>query len=474
MLHLHQYRLVCAIGVCFTRGAECTRCHGRDTLPGVRLNCRGSLPEAVAYGASLALWQRRLVEQADAVIVPSAFARERLRALGAPLPWERVHVLAPPVRAALDRPGLPSPGIRAALVVSRLAPEKGVDVAIDACRMAGIVAGGRRRRARAGGAAAARRGGRRCASRAASTTPSSPPSGRARRSRWRRRARPRRSGWPPPRRWPPACRWPPAAWGAARAGRRAGLVPAGDAGARWRRRSRAWPETSVRRANGLERVTGPCAPRRSWRARSEVLRRAGDAAAPEGISSGRVPSSALITASTGQDGSFLAELLLEKGYRVTGLVRGAPEQSLGCSEHLRERVELVRGDLLEPATLRAAIEQVRPQRDLPPGRPSFVPASWERPGETISAIAGSAAAILEAVREIDPGMRVFMSASGRSSATRPRARSGRTRRAGRRRPTRSPSSPRTSWSARCASTTACTPARASSSTTSPSAGRSSS
>src|SRR5271167_241780 len=99
VLHLHQYRLVCAIGVCFTRGAECTRCHGRDTLPGVRLNCRGSLPETLAYGASLALWQTRLVDQADAVIVPSRFARERLRELGAPLPWERVHVLAPPVRA---------------------------------------------------------------------------------------------------------------------------------------------------------------------------------------------------------------------------------------------------------------------------------------------------------------------------------------------------------------------------------------
>src|ERR1700677_525450 len=90
VLHLHQYRLGCAIGVCFTRGAEGTRCHGRDTLPGVRLNCRASLPEALAYGAALALWQRRLVEQADAVIVPSRFARERLRELGAPLDWERV------------------------------------------------------------------------------------------------------------------------------------------------------------------------------------------------------------------------------------------------------------------------------------------------------------------------------------------------------------------------------------------------
>jgi glycosyltransferase involved in cell wall biosynthesis len=141
VLHLHQYRLVCAIGVCFTRGEECTRCHGRKTLPGVRLNCRGSLPESVAYGASLALWQRRLVEQADAVLVPSRFARERLRAIGAPLPWERVGVLAPPLRLRLDGDGAGRSRETSgsyALVVSRLAPEKGVDVAIDACRIAGV------------------------------------------------------------------------------------------------------------------------------------------------------------------------------------------------------------------------------------------------------------------------------------------------------------------------------------------------
>jgi glycosyltransferase involved in cell wall biosynthesis len=140
VLHLHQYRLVCAIGVCYTRGAECTRCHGRNTLPGVRLNCRGSAPEALAYGASLALWQRRMVAQADAIVVPSEFARERLRALGAPLPWERVHVLAPPLRALEAPPphlAEPAPATYA-LVVSRLAPEKGVDVAIDACRSAGL------------------------------------------------------------------------------------------------------------------------------------------------------------------------------------------------------------------------------------------------------------------------------------------------------------------------------------------------
>ena len=137
ILHLHQYRLVCAIGVCFTRGEECTRCHGRDTRPGVRLNCRGNLGEAAAYAASLALWKRRLVEQADAVIVPSVFARERLRALGAPLPWERVYVLAPPVRSS-DADLRQGERGSYALVVSRLAAEKGVDVAIDAARLAGM------------------------------------------------------------------------------------------------------------------------------------------------------------------------------------------------------------------------------------------------------------------------------------------------------------------------------------------------
>jgi glycosyltransferase involved in cell wall biosynthesis len=143
VLHLHQYRLVCAVGVCFTRGSECTRCHGRNTLPGVLLNCRGSRAEALAYGASLAIWQRRLLEQADAVIVPSRFARERLRDLGLPLPAGAVHVLAPPVRRVAAAPAAATDRDRAvadpyALVVSRLAAEKGVDVAIDACRMAAM------------------------------------------------------------------------------------------------------------------------------------------------------------------------------------------------------------------------------------------------------------------------------------------------------------------------------------------------
>jgi GDPmannose 4,6-dehydratase len=122
--------------------------------------------------------------------------------------------------------------------------------------------------------------------------------------------------------------------------------------------------------------------------------------------------SALITGLTGQDGSFLAELLLDKGYGVSGLIRGEPERSLGSAEHLRERVALVQGDLLAPASLRAAIEQTAVQEIYHLAAPSFVPASWERPGETIMAIASSTAAILEAVRATGSPIRVFVAASG--------------------------------------------------------------
>jgi GDPmannose 4,6-dehydratase len=122
--------------------------------------------------------------------------------------------------------------------------------------------------------------------------------------------------------------------------------------------------------------------------------------------------SALITGLTGQDGSFLAELLLEEGYAVTGLVRGSLQRPLGCSEHLRGAVELVSGDLLEPTTLRAAVAGVRPNELYHLAGPSFVPPSWEKPAETMSSIAGSACAILEAVRDAELGTRVFMSASG--------------------------------------------------------------
>jgi glycosyltransferase involved in cell wall biosynthesis len=133
VLHLHQYRLVCANGVCFTGGSDCVRCHGANTLPGVVHNCRANRAEAVVYATSLALWQRRLAANVDAYVVPSQFAAGRLAALGART--SPLHVVAHPVRAIAPAP---TPGGAYALVAARLAPEKGVEVAIDACRSLGL------------------------------------------------------------------------------------------------------------------------------------------------------------------------------------------------------------------------------------------------------------------------------------------------------------------------------------------------
>jgi glycosyltransferase involved in cell wall biosynthesis len=136
VLHLHNYRLVCAVGTCFTRGEDCTRCHGRNTWPGVRLNCRGgSRAESAAYGAGLALWQRRLVESADAFVVPSAFALRRLESLGAPL-GGRARAIPSVQREFADRSRAADGEY--ALYAGRLTEEKGVADAIAACRLASV------------------------------------------------------------------------------------------------------------------------------------------------------------------------------------------------------------------------------------------------------------------------------------------------------------------------------------------------
>jgi glycosyltransferase involved in cell wall biosynthesis len=137
VLHLHQYRLVCAAGTCLDpAGEDCTRCHGRDTRPGVRLRCRGSLPDALIYGAALPLWSRRLVDEADALVTVSSFTLERLRALGAPIEGREVAVIPNPVTAPARRAD-PARG-SFAIVSARLAFDKGVDVAVEACAAAGV------------------------------------------------------------------------------------------------------------------------------------------------------------------------------------------------------------------------------------------------------------------------------------------------------------------------------------------------
>ncbi|HEY6761010.1 MAG TPA: glycosyltransferase family 4 protein [Baekduia sp.] len=141
VLHLHNYRLVCAVGTCVnSRGEDCVRCHGRATWPGVALNCRGGRVEAVTYAAALAAQQRRLVGCADAIVVPSLAARARLVELGAPARVGDAEVLGHVVRRfASGPPERPAGGAPPrAIVASRLAREKGVDLAIAACARAGL------------------------------------------------------------------------------------------------------------------------------------------------------------------------------------------------------------------------------------------------------------------------------------------------------------------------------------------------
>ena len=135
VLHLHNYRLVCAVGTCFTRGEDCTRCHGHNTWPGVKLACRGPRVESAVYGAGLALHQRGLADACHAFVVPSEFALGRLRALGAPL-GDRARAIASVQREFADR-SRAADG-QYALYAGRLTHEKGPDIAIRACARAGV------------------------------------------------------------------------------------------------------------------------------------------------------------------------------------------------------------------------------------------------------------------------------------------------------------------------------------------------
>jgi len=120
---------------------------------------------------------------------------------------------------------------------------------------------------------------------------------------------------------------------------------------------------------------------------------------------------ALITGISGQDGSYLAELLLEKGYEVFGVVRSSP---LGRHENLaaiRDDVTLLQGDLLDQMTLLDAISRSEPDELYNLAATSFVPASWRQPVMTAQFTAVGAIAILEAIRITIPGLRYYQASS---------------------------------------------------------------
>jgi GDPmannose 4,6-dehydratase len=120
---------------------------------------------------------------------------------------------------------------------------------------------------------------------------------------------------------------------------------------------------------------------------------------------------ALITGITGQDGSYLAELLLEKGYEVVGLVRRASAPNLWRIEHLLHRVTLRPGDLLDQLSLMRVIDECRPQELYNLAAMSFVPASWDQPMLTGEFNSQGVTRVLEAIRQVDPKIRVYQASS---------------------------------------------------------------
>ena len=120
---------------------------------------------------------------------------------------------------------------------------------------------------------------------------------------------------------------------------------------------------------------------------------------------------ALITGITGQDGSYLAELLLDKGYRVVGLVRRSSTESFERIAHLTDRLELVQADLLDQYSLIEAIQKAEPLEVYNLAAQSFVPTSWNQPVLTGEFTALGVTRMLEAIRLVDPKIRFYQASS---------------------------------------------------------------
>jgi GDPmannose 4,6-dehydratase len=120
---------------------------------------------------------------------------------------------------------------------------------------------------------------------------------------------------------------------------------------------------------------------------------------------------AIITGITGQDGSYLAELLLEKGYEVVGVVRRSSAPNLWRIEHLLDRITLRPADLLDQLSLIRTVADVHPHELYNLAAMSFVPASWDQPLLTGEFNAQGVTRVLEAIRQVDPGVRIYQASS---------------------------------------------------------------
>lgn len=120
---------------------------------------------------------------------------------------------------------------------------------------------------------------------------------------------------------------------------------------------------------------------------------------------------ALITGITGQDGSYLAEFLLERGYRVIGMVRRSSTVNFQRIEHIQDHITLVPGDLLDQMSLVDALREYEPQEVYNLAAQSFVPTSWRQPVFTGEATALGVTRVLEAIRIVDPAIRFYQASS---------------------------------------------------------------
>ena len=120
---------------------------------------------------------------------------------------------------------------------------------------------------------------------------------------------------------------------------------------------------------------------------------------------------ALITGITGQDGSYLAEFLLEKGYRVVGMTRRSSTSGEERIAHVLDRLEIVQGDLLDQASLVSALTDVEPTEVYNLAAQSFVPTSWNQPVLTGEFTGLGVTRMLEAVRQVDLGIRFYQASS---------------------------------------------------------------
>ncbi len=120
---------------------------------------------------------------------------------------------------------------------------------------------------------------------------------------------------------------------------------------------------------------------------------------------------ALITGITGQDGSYLAELLLSKGYKVYGLVRRSSVEKFDNINHIKDKVELVQGDLTDQNSLNFLIKEVNPDEVYNLAAQSFVPTSWNQPLLTADVTALGVARVLEAIRLNNPKIKLYQASS---------------------------------------------------------------